>query len=168
MPGITNPAEVYFKDGIWSWATSTWEKLVSSGGRLFTALHGWDGSAWRKLPLVFGYSGQYAEREAATDVSAGTVTMDFSKPLAGEIWVVQSIATYSHQASATSCFIAAWVAGVLVPLMYHANPGAYRSMEVVTPVILKYNDFIRCEWYSAAANDDFVAGAMGYKMKIAE
>lgn len=54
MPGITNPAEEYFKDGLWGWAATLWEKLTSSGGRLYVALHGWDtvAEAWRKLRVT--------------------------------------------------------------------------------------------------------------------
>ena len=36
--GITDPAEEYFKDGLWGWnaASKTWEKLVSTDGKLST------------------------------------------------------------------------------------------------------------------------------------
>jgi len=29
MPGITDPSEEYFKDGIWGWVDPAWEKLVA-------------------------------------------------------------------------------------------------------------------------------------------
>jgi len=36
MPGITDPTQEYFKDGLWAWNSSTqqWEKLIQSSGKL--------------------------------------------------------------------------------------------------------------------------------------
>lgn len=184
----TTPADL--TPGVCGWDGNVWRKLIAdTAGLLKTKIAaqdidvevkqtaaadltpgacGWDGAAWRKMPLVFGYSAQYAEREVATNVDAGAVTMTFSTVPAGEVWVIEHIASYAQQASATSCYIYAVVGGVSILLQYHANPGAYRSTEVTSRVTLKTGDYLVVTWYSAAANDDFVAAALGYKMKIAE
>jgi len=91
MPWPTNPSEPYFGRGLWAWVTDTWVKLVSTaagalhvyvkGGdvailvkqqqaALFTpGIHGYDGAAWRKLSLLWGYTDRWAV--SPTGVSTG-------------------------------------------------------------------------------------------------
>lgn len=43
MTGITNPAEEYFKDGLWAWNGTAWVKVtVDAGGRLEVVVGGGD------------------------------------------------------------------------------------------------------------------------------
>jgi len=113
MRGITNPAEEYFKDGLWGWVTDQWKKLVATAGG---ALHiqfagqeadvevtqtaaadltpgvcGWDGSAWRKLPLVWGYSGHYCQNIQVAASGAGDAIATGTTVPDDEVWVIERI-----------------------------------------------------------------------------
>ena len=144
MPGITDPSEQYFKDGIW----------------------GYDSTVWRKLALLFGYSSRLAE--AATTVSTGAADtfVDIPNPLASEIWIVQS-ASLRHDdpvnrsmeiqiRSPTVAVIAALGAGYAawVPLVWN---GA---------VPLAQNDMIRGHGVAIAIGQTLYLEIWGYKMGI--
>lgn len=190
MPGITNPAEEYFKDGVWGYVTTAWKKLVATAGG---ALHiqfagqeadvevkqttpadltpgvcGWDGSAWHKLPLVWGFYDTYSEVESASNVAAGDVTMNFSPVPAGEIWVVQHFTLRPSQVNASRITLRAVVGGLVIILKNTVTPAVHQALSVHYDVVLAENDRLQAFAAGASLNDDFYAYACGYKMKIAE
>lgn len=165
--GITDPAEEYFKDGLWGWATSVWEKLVSSGGLLFTALHGYDGSAWRKLALVWGYSDVYGEWEQETNVSAGNNTLTFSTVGAGEIWVVTGFSAFCAQTNITRVELRASVGGTAIRIKQAPYGTANQTVDWAGVLVLKEGDELTVLFTACSLNDDIFASAWGYKMSIA-
>ena len=74
MVGITDPAEAFFKDGVW----------------------GWTGSAWVKLPILFGYSAPYLETVEDLNADAGDNVLVGSTVPAGEVWVVTSVQLFDE------------------------------------------------------------------------
>jgi len=190
MSGITNPAEEYFKDGGWAWdpAGSEWLKLVIDPltnrlvidhpgdlevvqpvpNDLRVGNYGWDGAAWHKTPMLWGYSEVYSEREVADNVAAGNVIMTFSTVPEGEIWVITHFSGYSFQANATAATFQAVTS--LAPL-HLKRTGAIvvnESIEAQCPFVLVKDEYLLISWTAAAAGDDFRGYAMGYKMKVAE
>jgi len=168
MPGITNPAEVYFKDGIWAWATNTWEKLISSGGILYNALHGWDGDSWQKLPMVWGYSDRYVQALSSLGVAAGTRALTFTSPSAGEVWVITHWVTWTSAATPASFNFYLHNTAGYQQLQKSPNPGANTSVVCEGEIILKATDYLYAEFPSCAGGEDIYSSACGYKMKIAE
>ncbi len=168
MSGVTDPAEEYFKDGVWGWAATLWEKLVSSGGRLFTALHGWDGSAWRKLPLLFGYSDVYGEWEFEVDVAAGNRTLTFSTVDPGEIWVVTGISAHCVQDNPSRVEFRVSVGGAAIRVKQQAYGVASDTVNWAGELVLKQGDEVTVMFLACVAGDDIYASAWGYKMLIAE
>ena len=69
MPGITDPTEAYFKDGQW----------------------GWDLTQWRKLPLVFGYTGKLVATVLNSNLAAGNPALNTGTVGAGYIWIITNI-----------------------------------------------------------------------------
>lgn len=146
MPGITNPAEAYFKDGLW----------------------GWDGSVWRKLPLLWGYSDTLTEHKASTNVSAGDASKNFSVVTSGEIWVIASFVAWSDQANIST-------------IEFYLDDGednqlicreVYSTAEVTVkapvPLYVPPGGRLRVTFKDCALNDDIYATVTGYKMKIEE
>jgi len=144
--GITNPAEPFFKDGQW----------------------GWDGTLWRKLPIVWGYSDRYAEVETALDVAAGDPILTFSTVPEGEIWVMQSLAGRSYQANVTSIRLVAATTAGDVTLKEDVPVAALRTVDWSGALVLKKDDYLEVRFYGCLLHDNVYAEACGYKMKVAE
>lgn len=190
MPGITNPAEEYFKDGQWAWdpAGAEWLKLIIDPltnrlvidhpgdlevvqpvpNDLRVGNYGWDGVAWRKLPMVWGFSSRYAEDEYMLDTPAGNQTLTFSTVPAGEVWVVQGWTAWSKQANVTALeFYVLSGAGSNRITMLPLGVG-YTTKSANVPIILSVDDKISVVFKDCAALDDIYSVAWGYKMKVAE
>lgn len=168
MSGITDPAEVYFKDGAWAWAATVWEKLISSGGRLFTALHGWDGDSWQKLPMLFGYSERWAEKAVGTAAAAGNadaMTIDVPD---GYVYVLQRI-SLDHNAGANKvirCSVNTGTVWVFVYQEMAAVSGQYYTFPC--EMVLVHNDQVEARCTAPGDGKVINLRVWGYKMKIAE
>lgn len=146
MPGITNPAEEYFKDGGW----------------------GWDGSVWRKLPLVWGYSGVYGQSKTDIDVDAGDVSKAFTTVPIDEVWVVTIFVGWSDQANleAIEFYLHDGAAYRLVCRKLYTTAGV--TVGVLAPLYVPPEGILKVTFVDCAAGDDVYSTVAGYKMKIAE
>jgi len=146
MSGITSPAEPYFKDGIW----------------------GWDGTVWRKLSQLWGYSDQYAEVAEETVSADGNVSLYLSTVPAGEIWVVEFV-TFRNRDTAIP-EIQGYLDGTSADIRFYHNlnvvAGTYYTW--AGTVRMKEGDRIAGFFGGCVTNDVVRLQAMGYKMKIAE
>jgi len=146
MPGITDPSEAYFKDGIW----------------------GFDGTVWRKLPLVWGYSDRYVEQVVEPDATVDDV-LDTTPVTAGEVWVVTNISAFNNNHAFSLLQVQAMSNGVVGPqLIYQIDPVAKVPYMWNGTVILKYDDYLRAEFTGNTADDYIFLRVWGYKMAIAE
>ena len=146
MPGITNPAEAYFKDGGWSW----------------------DGTVWRKQPMMFGYSDRYSEVESSVNVAAGSHNLDFTVVPAGEIWVVNAISARCSTANPSSISVLLNLGGNTHYLLVQTTVVAWIPEIALGAFVLKEGDFVRATFAGCSLNDDIYAQASGYKMSIVE
>lgn len=145
MSGITNPAEEYFKDGGW----------------------GWDGSVWRKLPLLWGYSGVYAETK--TDVNA-TVTFDSLQTTnvdAGEIWVITNIQAHDEDTVLTRIELSVYDGAGYQRIKIVASPAVFVGLDWQGHLVLAVGQHIYCGYEGTVANDNIHLHVRGYKMLIA-
>ncbi|MDP2324162.1 MAG: hypothetical protein Q8N51_09045, partial [Gammaproteobacteria bacterium] len=133
---------------------------------LTSGLHGWDGAAWRKLPLLFGYSDTLALEASNLALAAGTNTLDASACPAGYIWVVTSILIM---------YVGTVPAGIFTDLISGANTLAlYRQFSPVSGAgydrqgfwVLKAGDYLRCVVTGATLNDDLYLHASGYAQAV--
>jgi len=168
MTGITDPSEEYFKDGLWGWAATTWEKLVSSGGRLFAALHGWDGSAWRKLPMLFGYSDRWVQYVIGNAAGAGDATATTAAVGDGYVYVLQGFA-FMHAAVAAKATSVNLVTTGDDFRLYHSltlAPTAYVTK--FCEMVMKKDDYVQLVVTAPGAGIAARLRVWGYKMKVAE
>lgn len=144
--GITNPAEEYFKDGVW----------------------GWDGTVWHKLGLIWGYSAAWAEDLSVAMTSDASFVGDSGVVLADEVWIIQHAAFANHTGARGMARI--WLMGSAhqTPLVWTLTPARYEPVVWSGAVTLTVGDYIRMEQQSCLTNDVIYAGVWGYKMKIAE
>jgi len=190
MPGITDPAEEYFKDGLWAWdpAGGVWLKLIIDPltnrlvvdhpgdievvqpvpADLCVANYGWDGAAWRKLPLIWGYSDVWEAQVAETNAPGAGATLRLPAVDVGEIWVVQA-------ASAVDIVTAPGWASIRVVGATYTNTIAAKNPLLLSEyvifsgqMVLKAGDLLEAYFFASVAGDDLYFMARGYKMKVAE
>jgi len=143
---------------------------VNANGEIVEASrnYGWDGSAWRKLPLVWGYSERYVERELNTNADAGTNTLTFTTVPTGEVWYIMGGLAYNS----TSAFDQlSWIhRGTGTPILMRrvVSPAQDEEIVLLAPVVLKPGDYLQAEFKGCTAGDTIATFAWGYKMKIAE
>jgi len=144
--GITHPGEPYFKDGVW----------------------GWDGTQWRKLSLVWGYSDTYAEDELDDDADAGTNSYSFATVPTGEVWMIQSYVMRNLNSICDMLFRAFHPAGVMI-LDFQGNAVAgHCYLCRATPLALPPGSYLAPRFTGCTAGDQLRVYAWGYKMAIAE
>jgi len=190
MPGITNPDEEYFKDGLWAWdpAGAKWLKLIidpltnqlsvavnndaeihqTTPADLTPGICGWDGSAWRKLPLVWGYSSRWNQQIKEYNASSGEDSLVTATVPAGEVWVLQNA---SVQWSGTSCVLLELQAnhGVLGTRLYVQRTPVSGQWELWRGnLVLAAGDYVQAYFWGLTALDNLLLDVSGYKMKIAE
>ena len=189
MPGITDPAEEYFKDGLWAWdpAGGVWLKLIIDPltnrlvvdhpgdievvqpvpADLCVANYGWDGAAWRKLPLIWGYSDRYAETVSNLSAVAGVNILLGTVVPPGQVWVVQSIAASDNTSVAGTLTLEVFGAAVEGMVKYDAALVAGAQTVWTGNIVMLENDRVRAVFTGCTLNDDLYLRTWGYKMRIA-
>jgi len=146
MSGITNPAEEYFKDGVW----------------------GWDGAAWHRLPMVWGYSQRLTTYKSTPNVAAGNHSVGLDTPPAGEVWVILGAHAWDVQTVITRIEFTFLTIGASAHLICKNAPATTEGLFLASPVVLRANDVLCADFTGCALNDDLYVFGWGYKMKVAE
>jgi len=190
MPGITNPAEEYFKDGLWGWVSTAWKKLVATAGG---ALHiqfagqeadvevtqtaaadltpgvcGWDGNSWQKLPMLWGYSGVYAEVVSELTAVAPDDSINGTAVDPGEVWVVKGLSAQDANNAFTTLTLGFNHDGAWHWVKRQTTIAVGEIVVWDGEVILDAGDYVHASFAGVTANDDLYLYVWGYKMKVAE
>ena len=145
MTGITNPTEEYFKDGIW----------------------GWDGSRWRKLGLLFGYSDTVSGGVANDNASAGFNYLSSATVPSGEIWVIQAISGSNVNTACSKIILLVRGSNLDCPILDQVSCTADVWVTWTGSVALKAGDCLRVYFYGCTAGDDIRLRYLGYKVSVA-
>lgn len=130
--------------------------------------YGWDGSAWKKLPMVWGYSGQYRQRVEETDATE-TDSLSGSTVDAGEIWIVNSICVYNITSAMTRVQVTiGHSGGVFTRLDTKITLAQHEPLAITGHFVLIEDDYVYADLYGCTAGDDIYLEIVGYKMLIAE
>jgi hypothetical protein len=146
MSGITNPAEKYFKDGLWTF----------------------DGTVWRPQNQLFAYRDSYWQQVSNLSPGAGIITLNGTAVPAGEVWVVTNM--YARNDTTATSTVALLVTDTVTNFyvddsLYYALP---RSLRWSGQAVLKATWLARAIFSGVVAGDDLYAWFSGYKFKIAE
>ena len=144
MTGITNPTEEYFKDGLW----------------------GWDGTQWRKLSLLFGYSGPYSESPSNTNLPAGDSNLAGSTVPAGEVWVVQGMMGEVISSTCTELRFGFWNGAAIIICKQVLAPVSGQLYDYQGMLILAAGYYPLILLYDMTAGDYAYLNIWGYKMKV--
>lgn len=146
MGGITDPAKAYFKDGLWAW----------------------DGTVWRKQPLLYGYTSALGARKINNALAAGNNTLDIDAVPADEIWVVTNLAMRYTGTAPTRMTVTLTIDSI--------GYSTYRQETVVTQEVydrqgwwvLAEGDQISMVIIGATLNDTAAVWATGFTTSIVE
>lgn len=131
-------------------------------------LEGWDGAAWRKLPLVWGYSDRLAEYQSEDDATAGINYLTFTAVPAGYVYVVEAVDGYNANHAPLSIEIQACVGSVVARLYRNSDPVVNVPDVLVGRFTLTAGDVVRVRFEGCTLNDNLRAHYWGYKMKVTE
>jgi len=146
VSGVTDPASPYFKDGQW----------------------GWDGTVWRKLPLVWGISDGIGTQLFLANAVGGVDTLSSTAVPAGEVHVIETIGCTDLTNVPTYNLIQTVKDGIGLILADLVQSAANRYTYWNGRITLWPGDYIACTFYGAVAGDDLYVRFGGYKMLIAE
>lgn len=145
MTGPTDPAETYFEKGLW----------------------GHDGSVWRKLPMVWGYSDRWAERSTTASASAGSNTVKSTAVPAGEVWVLHAMAARNKDTDVAMQFLLN-AGAVVLRVKLVAAPGVnVWVLYSPTELVLAEGDTVDVLFLSCTSGDELNVDFWGYKMAVA-
>lgn len=141
---ITQPTEEYFKDGLW----------------------GWDGTRWRKLPLLWGYSDRLAEQKKDLSAAVGTNQLVHTAVPVGEVWKV-TLHTVNNANTAVNIQLRGNLGGTDMLIYNHGVPaaGAWNT-SLPLDLTFKAGDVIYGQFVACVLNDDIYSHLFGYKMAV--
>lgn len=137
-------------------------------GAVKQAMLGWDGGAWHKLPMVWGYSGIAEESLADTNLPGGTNNINGTAVPAGEIWVITHANVRYIGTNPTLLRIKVVGLATLIDIAEDKSPVSDKYLFWDGKIYLQEGDYVRFTAYGATATDDLYGHYAGYKMKIAE
>jgi len=142
--GITQPVEEYFKDGQW----------------------GWDGTRWRKLALLWGYTDRWSEYLGGSKSGDGTWVQSSTVVPAGYVYQVQFIAIANNNRDPAFIRIAYYDGANYYFVAYDSSPARYVPLVVTVPGVLKAGDRVRVTVSGCLDGDVLQGGVWGYKMAV--
>ena len=165
--GPTKPSENLFFRGLWGWAATLWERLQSTGGKLHTALHGYDGSDWQKLGYVWNYYDRWSVRLSITSPADGNQDVGTGELDAGYVYVAQAFTSLCWETILTHQFYAVPNGSSLILDNVLNSPANQVCVCRAVPVVLKPGDELRVRFFGTNEDDHLQVFIWGYKMALA-
>jgi len=144
MSGPTDPAEAHFDKGLW----------------------GFDGTVWRKLPILWGYTDRYVQAKMTGDATAGTNYLIFTTVPAGEVWRITSMAWANTLSTCSEIWAGLYLDAEIYTFAVEATPAANVYHSIVCDIVLKAGDLVIVVFFGCTLGDDLFAWAFGYKMSV--
>lgn len=146
MPGSGSvlPTEQYFDKGLW----------------------GWDGTQWRKLPLLWGFTGTVGG--TVTWTSDGTTPYHLSGTAvpAGEVWTLNTVRVLHSDPVARATWLYAVVGGGAPVIDGNQTLAQWSFVANVAPLVLGPGEYPRVTIYSLAVGQTVYLHWAGYKMAV--
>jgi len=131
-----------------------------------TKIMGWDGSAWQKLGLLFGYYDDYLERISKT-ATAGNNTVSSTVVPANEIRIINSIVARNANTNVLEVFsIHDGSTGFNVYRKTQNSLSDGVAVATCSNLVIKSGNRFDVTFVSCTAGDSLSVFITGYKMKI--
>lgn len=162
LTGIISDNEFQFQPDCWA---AMKEEIINMP---VCGSYGWDGSAWRKLPMVWGYSDHYAQVIGDATMPAGSSNLMGSIVPAGEVWRVTGATLMVISESCTELRFLFMGGGSGILVASQLSPMSLQYYSFAFDVTLKAGDYVYGRFENMTLNDGAVLYVWGYKMKVAE
>jgi len=130
--------------------------------------HGWDGTQWRKLPLLWGYSDRWYECGAWMGDGATEMGSTSAVP-PGYIYILQKAAAMDLNSAPSSICIRLYTDGGGYGMVgQDLSPVQGKYLIVDGPMVLKEGDYVTAVFGGTTNLDELRLRVWGYKMAIAE
>ena len=129
-------------------------------------VYGWTGSEYARVPMLWGYGGQYAEHEQDLNTGPADETLTFSTVPAGEVWVITLFTGFCDTANPEVVSLRAVIGGTTHYLAMVADITANLMVVMQGEIILVEDDYLCAVFEGCGLNDKIYADAVGYKMSI--
>jgi len=146
--------------------TGAMEVTQDTPGDLLVGSHQYDGSAWRKSNLLWGYNDTIGQALSNTNLSVGTNLLDSTAVPEGEVWVVNLVAIMYVGTSPTNIQVAVDTYGVGIACLFQLLPTSARWYMISGNFVIDEGQKITGRVDGATAGDDLYFRYIGYKMKI--
>lgn len=164
-----------------AWFDSTADELkalINDDGRMPVSIDGenvdltsniklYDGSAWVKSPILWGYTDRVLERKFDLTAGAGTNTVDHTVVPAGEVWRITHVTVLNANSTCTGIRLHVWNGSdsfIVKEILSTVANVPYSYSGVWT---LKEGDYFSSMFRGCTANDDLYSYIFGSKMKVA-
>ena len=129
-------------------------------------IHGWDGTQWRKLGLLFGYSDVYAGYAENLNLPAVVGEVAGSTVPAGEVWVVYGLLGSVVSTTCTELRFGFWNGSGKIVCKQVLTPTSGRLYDFQGTLILAAGFYPLLRLYGVTEGDAAYLYAWGYKMKV--
>lgn len=143
--GPKNPIEEHFDRGLW----------------------GYDGTRWRKLALLFGFTDTWQDTAYVASAGAGTYTKQYGPVPAGEVWVLNTVLAIDIASDASSVRFGVGVAALGTAFGWVNSPGVGVAVTWVGSIPIKEGDSLWVQIFGVIAEDNLSTSVVGYKMDVA-
>lgn len=139
---------------------------IKSVGEL-AGLCGWDGAAWQKLNLLFGYHDRYLE-EVHIEANTTSHTLQGSVVPEGEVWVVTAMCALNRDSASTLYYELTVFSNKFEHYINIINtPAKLTPVTFYGAIPMKAGDRVRAILHGVTVGDVLRFGIFGYKMKVA-
>ena len=143
--GPTNPAEQHFNKGGW----------------------GWDGTQWRKLPMLWGYTDTTGEKISQASDVAATFWIQTADPDPGKIWRIQGLSLYRSVNVPTFVRVQVYRNAALDNINDLSVPVVTRYYSFPFDIVLKEGQYLKLGFAGATVGELCEVTYWGYEMAVA-
>jgi hypothetical protein len=139
---------------------------VDAYGLLLSGNYGWDGSAWHKNALLWGYSDLKVEQKSILNAIAGFNTLAGTVVPAGEIWHVQAVNGWNDTRIIDRIELSAVINGQAMMLTYAQPTIIGRPIIWTGQITLNAGDYLLAGYNGCTLNDDLYLSYSGVKQQV--
>lgn len=159
MGGITDPAEEYFKDGVWGWdsAAEAWKKLEATpSGYLPVVAPGGD--------RLFSVEDVIVDKKVTTNASAGWNVLDHTAVPSGKLWVVTNIVATNESSAIARITLRLMRNSTVANINILLLPAIYDACTYQGYMVLEEEDKISTGFSVCVAGDTLRSHVLAFQM----
>lgn len=128
--------------------------------------HGYDGTLWRKLALVWGYSARLAEVDSRTQSGGGNELVELYTVPSGYIAILNATMSRNRDTITTHEHILVADSTEYAIKIYVNNPVGSTAINDNVKYVLSEDDVFQVRYYACTNNDRLITKCWGSLMKV--